>query len=444
MPNPTRVVLFGDSAVWGTGLKPPDKISGWLERSLPSRVKDTVKVTNHAQTGAGIGLLPSVLAGIRVFGNSPTALPAQTLFGGPLPTLISVSQEIPGSVPTIAQQIGAFARTPDPDVDIVVLDGGINDVNVLEILLSASDAALDAAIELRCEMEMGQLLALAADRFPNARIVVNGYWPILSDDSTMDGIRAVVCAAASIPNGLVTDMLNVPLIPIEKVVKDALVANATRFHESSRIRLRNAVATANATIGTVRGMVRVQFVDPGFGPENAVGAGTPWLFGIGADGKPQDQMVGERAALCDANADFLSHFKCIFASIGHPNREGARQIAGEIVKALTRSQPFPVSWVERGVNMVEHIEGFDNLAKNTITEAQTIMATEALKLFTNQAKVTAAAFEDAKAQAKKASEASASVASYLKQAEDVMKQAAADAQKASEDAAKAVADRFHQ
>jgi hypothetical protein len=79
--------------------------------------------------------------------------------------------------------------------------------------------------------------------------------------------------------------------------------------------LARAVAAANTDAGDVR----VRFVSPGFGPENAGFASRPWLFGLNGDFSPQDEVIIGRRDACMAPfppGEPLGREQCFRASAG--------------------------------------------------------------------------------------------------------------------------------
>src|SRR5262249_30057748 len=70
-------------------------------------------------------------------------------------------------------------------VDLVLVDGGINDMGALNIVnLFYRKKNLTHEAEEHCKEKMaGKLLPAIASEYPNARIIVTGYFPLISSDS---------------------------------------------------------------------------------------------------------------------------------------------------------------------------------------------------------------------------------------------------------------------
>jgi hypothetical protein len=136
------MVTLGDSIMWGQGLPESMKfrsiVAGWIQ----SQFRDTrvvSQLTTHAHSGAvtGWGAYPE-----ETGQQDPDSF-YQSRSGYPYPG------EVPFGYPSISFQIGMtvkdlVSQQISPSlVDLVLLDGGINDVRVFNIL-NISDVTTDA------------------------------------------------------------------------------------------------------------------------------------------------------------------------------------------------------------------------------------------------------------------------------------------------------------
>jgi lysophospholipase L1-like esterase len=94
-----RMVVLGDSVPWGQGLLPAHKYHAVLETLSTTYA---VSTDFMAHSGATIG------GGATVGASAPDG-------------------EVPDAYPTILQQCAADTQAPDT-VDLILLNGGINDV----------------------------------------------------------------------------------------------------------------------------------------------------------------------------------------------------------------------------------------------------------------------------------------------------------------------------
>ena len=153
-----QVLFLGDSVVWGQGLREEDKFSTsliqWLNEFHPDlRAFKSVK----AHSGAIIG--------------------ASDITDDP-----HWPAEVPSPYPTIYHQAVSFADNDPDEVDLIVVDGGINDVGVRTIFNPRTPTAdLRSLIRYACGTSMRALLISIASRFTNPRTTDSG--PRLFSDS---------------------------------------------------------------------------------------------------------------------------------------------------------------------------------------------------------------------------------------------------------------------
>src|SRR5579864_6369904 len=169
--RPVYIVTFGDSIMWGQGLPESNKfrsiVAQWI-RDQYQGTRAVVQIPTRAHSGAQIWVDPGK--------DGETGLPG----------------EIPSHTPSVNLQVGLtvqdlprFGATPD-QVDLVLLDGGINDVDITNILNPTKHINdLHNLTVSKCVQRMRGLLANVRNAFPNAAIIVTGYYPIASDQSDM-------------------------------------------------------------------------------------------------------------------------------------------------------------------------------------------------------------------------------------------------------------------
>jgi hypothetical protein len=298
---PAYLLTCGDSVHWGQGLLAAHKFSRTVATHLRATEPELVE---HmlAHSGAIIG------AGATV---------RRTLVNG----------EVPVAYPSIIEQLGWFPGAPE-DVKAVLINGGINDIDIRTILNPfISLTTLKALTIEHCYDSMRVLLThtLASFPSPTTRVVVTSYYPILSRRSTTFRIPRVL-----VIHGVQSQP---PQLVSSHAFFDAIVGRCLQFWRESTDCLRRAVDEVNASLATPR----VLFVDPGFTEDNAVFADDPWLWGLNQDLSPQDEVTDPRRGSCNAAIpwhDLLAREQCYRASAGHPNVTGARKYADAIIAAL--------------------------------------------------------------------------------------------------------------
>ena len=300
MPNPFRIVAIGDSIIWGQGLLPAEKFTVLVQQALQGKHPEGVTLESSAHSGAVIG--------------------AQGAIGTPEPG------EVPASRLSIIEQCDNFNNAPG-EADLVILDGGINDVGVATILNPlALIPSLEARVVHACHDGMLALLNKVKVKFskPSCKILVTGYYPILSAMSDRAGIPALLSLfGIAVPNFLEKD---------EDFI-NPIFDRCEQFFNDSTAQLTQAVADA--------GDARIKFVPSGFTDANAVfvhGTSLLWALDLTDDLDPQDPVAAARKPLCDQALPGLSQVlhreQCYRASAGHPNVEGAVKFSQQILAAL--------------------------------------------------------------------------------------------------------------
>jgi hypothetical protein len=293
-----RMVVLGDSIQWGQGLAEHLK--------LHSLVEEHIRTTH-----SNIGVYKTVLAhsGAIIGSDDNTQQPP-------------IHGEVPTDYPTILQQVDAYDGNPKA-VDLVLMDGGINDVYVVDIVNPFSTVDLAAKVRQNCYTDMKELLEKVTTRFSNAKVIVTGYYQIASDNSDITLLEAFLVAFG----GLVAGALTV-------AAKNVVVERCRIFATESTEKLKQAV---NETNSNLDGEPRVFFADPKFTEANAIFASEPLIYGVNADLSPQDSpptgVAPHRAPQCDAAASRTESVAiCKRASMGHPNVAGAQKYADAIME----------------------------------------------------------------------------------------------------------------
>jgi hypothetical protein len=265
--------------------------------------------------------------------------------------------EIPSWFPTILTQVEQYRGPPDPNnVNLILLSGCINDVGattkLLEDQLSHNEIVRD--VYNACYTDMKTLLQKVSSKFPNAVIIVTGYFPAISEYTIDPGARHGDRARDFMEIIAEDCNLNFGIV----------VSHWALFHRDSSALIGRAVQES-----VDPNNMRIFFADPQFGPENAVFGPDTLLFSFGGEPIPScplspllslpdpvDPVAGERKAACDRELlpeylelllqyhplqrlENLKEFvtvknSCYLASIAHPRADGARQYAQEIIEVL--------------------------------------------------------------------------------------------------------------
>lgn len=345
LPGEFNMLVLGDSILWGQGLKEKNKswylVKTWLETNGYS-----VRERIEAHAGAMIG--------------TP---------GAGMPKFLTVHGEIANAYPTLHDQIDIAVRSyVDPShVDLVLVDGCINDVNARRFMNAGNTPeAIQALAQEKCGTPVEELLIRIASTFPNAHVIVSGYYPVFSDKTPRDFFMRALAKrfyAALVPNG--------PKITSREMLAQLTIISAA-WYATSNSTLSDAVARANVRLVARGTRQRVLFAQVPFEPEHAFSARKSQLWGFDAsflrkllvvvtlgkvDLRTNDEVSSLRSTACRdfyksapgesedekrARKDRL--MVCRLAAIAHPNRKGAVLYAEAIkeqLKNLLRNPGWP-------------------------------------------------------------------------------------------------------
>jgi hypothetical protein len=305
MPYNFRIAVLGDSVAWGQGLADLHKYAYILKSKIDLTKNSELIMMAHS--GAKIGS--------HYIGSQPI-----------------IDSEVPYATPTIFDQID-LASDPS-SIDLVIINGGINDIgfpNILNPLTKKED--LKNWISVYCYHDMKNILIKAVSVFnkSSCKFLLNGYYPILSNKSDVvpqHGTDQLLML-------LNLHCIHIPLNFDRDPLSNYIISQSMQFFNDSETAFTQAVSE---TISELHLHNRIYFVPSPFSEDNALFAPNPWLFGIGKFFAPQDEKIGERKPACEKHYsnpfDIASREVCYFASVGHPNIQGANEIAKATLKIL--------------------------------------------------------------------------------------------------------------
>ena len=350
--DPLDMLVIGDSILWGQGLKKERKIwwrvKCWLQEKTGRQVREKVE----AHSGASIESAGSEL-------------------------LYSNNGEVPAYTPTVNQQAAAAGQHyVDPGVvDLVLVNGCINDVDVRNLLNAATDMQrLETSIKEACGDRMQRLLVRVAREFPNAHLIVTGYYNIFSDETDHNRFTRML-----VKN--LTSRARDDEEMSDKEMRRRLVDISDLWYRVSTRSLKHAVDTVNSELTNPR----IHFAEIDFQPEHAFAAPETllWNFKFASTNlsglrqaivilslgtaayKPNDQVRETRSKSCKEIYEQLkkknetkqekqkresSYLACRYASLGHPNQMGAlvyaESIKGQllgIIDSWRRTEAGPIA-----------------------------------------------------------------------------------------------------
>jgi len=335
--DPMHMLVLGDSIMWGQGLKPEQKFSWRIKCWLQEKTGREVQTRVEAHSGAH---LTGVSSAFRFSSNDG---------------------EVNLPYPTINEQLDNAASFYGParlKVDLILVDGCINDVDVSNLLnAGASPEWLRERITMTCGAGMHKLLQRVTENFPNAQVVVTGYYRVVSNNTADNAfIRLLV------------KKLNSGRREVERMsyqeMRERLIALSELWYKVSTASLSEAVRKVNAEHREHGLPEKINFVEIEFWPEHSFSASSTllWNFMFGSTNlsgfrkviiaitlgtaayKPNDDVRDARVKSCnetfkapkvrkgstdkketeDEKRDRKNRLLiCRYASLGHPNNMGA-------------------------------------------------------------------------------------------------------------------------
>ncbi len=204
----------------------------------------------------------------------------------------TVKGDMPGEMssrwPTILQQIDSLSTLPGAtEVDLLILDGGANDLPITDVMMTSKPSQLEAekqTLRIRtheyCYTDMVFMLQKALNQFPKAKIIVIGYFHIISEESDQSFVQKLILA-----------MIDDPTKPLWQ---DTIAGTHNKAIELSNVWVyesnKNLSDAVNAVNNSLMGEPRVFFVNPETTPRNAAHAPESILWEPDGLGGPSDPM----------------------------------------------------------------------------------------------------------------------------------------------------------
>jgi lysophospholipase L1-like esterase len=351
--DPLRMLVMGDSILWGQGLKQERKawwrVKCWLEEKTGRAVTEQVL----AHSGALLEAVPD----------------ARSKFS-------SRDHEVNLPLPTINQQLDealSLNRNELSKINLVLVDGCVNDVGVSNLLNAAvTPESLRPKINERCGAGMTALIRRITEGFPNAQVLVTGYYRSISaetDDNAFLRLLVKKLAAGDEP-GKERSYYE---------MRQRLITLSEEWYELSTTNLSNSVSKVNEELSARSQSPRVTFVEIDFWPEHAFAAPQTllWNFKLGSTNlsgfrqiivalsfgtaafKPNDDTRDQRSKSCketfkkpkgvketkpEKQLREDAYLTCRYASLGHPNQMGALVYA-EAIKGHLQSLLDKTGWI---------------------------------------------------------------------------------------------------
>jgi lysophospholipase L1-like esterase len=331
--RPFNMLVLGDSVLWGEGLKTKYKswyhVKTWVQKNTGRPVIERIE----AHAGAVVE-------------------------GGEVDERLTVTDgEVNIALPTVRDQVDrALQHYGDGSkVDLVLVTGCVNDIGVPRFLSASSNDEIIQLTEAKCGPPVTKLLQKITTSFPNAHVIVTGYYLLFSEKTRNDFVL----------RGLARKFLDTDPAA-EKITKrdsfERLIGNSKAWYQASNKTLREVVERVNAELRAQGSQKQVMFTNIQFAPEYSFGTHETHLWGFDRSpfrmmllflsfGKillPSDDDVrGQRKASCkevfkprqNENAEQKREREnrrllCRYAALGHPDRKGAMLYGDAIINLL--------------------------------------------------------------------------------------------------------------
>jgi hypothetical protein len=325
-----EVLVLGDSIASGHGLKEDQKFytltKNWLQDEIFQK-KRAVNLKVKAHSGTTLALHADV---------------AKALERAEIDEAEALHPEINVDYPTAEKQIDIAVReygNHEKEADLIMVTCGINDITTTVILDPfGDDDELRRDIAKYCRDSMLDLLRKAGDAFPNAKIALIGYFPLVSPKTASGRFFNALLEVYNLPRPL-KPFANNPLTKqFFKVFHKKSARRSRIWVEESNRRFREAVDEFNAAFAKPRAV----FVESPIREENCFGTRNPLVFGMGKKGRTEDLTYDERSVECRNVAPLLRNVRglkysvpfCQISGLAHPNVEGSKAYAANIQKEL--------------------------------------------------------------------------------------------------------------
>ena len=326
--RPFEMLALGDSIMWGLGLENKNKFSylvkNWLETDVFKRNR-TINLTVEAHSGAS-------LEDVAEEGESNQS---KTKYNG----------EFNSYSPTVFQQESNALedyrkrKIAPESVNLILLNGGINDIKVSNLLNPlVPEDEIQADINRYFGDSMSRLLRKTRTDFPNALIVVTGYYPIISQKTELSEFERLLQLApetrflktlSNVRGGKLSRMLG--LSYSTETIRRYCAGRSDFWYDESNRALQKTVAKIN---GEKQAAQPILFAEVKFKSENCYAAPGTYLWKLTDDGQTDDELFAQRGKICSAKETIRERGVCQIGGIGHPNRAGARAYADAIIEQL--------------------------------------------------------------------------------------------------------------
>jgi hypothetical protein len=331
--RPLLAIAFGTSLMWGDGLHAEHTFRYGVATWLADNTQRAVELWTFAHSAAYL---------THITGGAQSPDPSNGALNG--------------NYPPVDEQVQCAAGTEHGlgKADLVLLDGCINEVNAVDIVApwTSADEIIQKTKE-SCGQSMTSVLTQVRSTFPQALIVVVGYYPIVSSKSTIFGFwgtRRVSNYADKAAGAKTSKTRRRPKARMSKDAETSSIGNNSDvFFQTAKMKLQDAVKAVDAqSPGRVfyAGLPEIQVgSEKSVNPNFAYGASETheWLvpFQFLWWVIHPDEEYKTRSLACkshyQADLDLADLYVCKINASFHPNVKGSQAYAQSIESVIPRA-----------------------------------------------------------------------------------------------------------
>lgn len=327
-----NLLVVGDSLIAGQGLREKDKFYyltwEWLNNGALGGGRQ-VELKNKSHSGSNVYL------------NEEDR---EFLEKADKPDDEFYHEEVNFAFPSISKQLEIAAAEYEQDglkpdsVNMIMVSGGITNLSVRDIIDPFKDSdSLRRDIKKYCNGYMSRLLAEANALFPNALIVVIGYYPMISPKSSTGMVYNAILELYNFPGPVKPLMNNILTKQLFKILHAKMTKRSRIWARGSDAELQSVVSGLNRSVGEERAV----FVPSPIDESNCFGTRNTLLWKMAKKGRSEDDLYDLRKSECSAaidrfdgvEVDFKKRF-CELSGLGHPNVEGSIAYAESIKNVI--------------------------------------------------------------------------------------------------------------
>lgn len=304
-----KMAVLGDSILWGIGLREEHKIYNRLADWLKNDVFQDKRSTNP----------PVVLAdsGAKIYPASKKKNKQKAK---------AESEDDPTILKQVSLAVDFYQREQvNPEtIELILVNGGANDLGAYHLLMGLlfPNKEIINRAKKYCYGGMGKVLNEITNQFPNARIFLLGYYPLISKQTKASELPKSLLGLFGLRK--LGAIINIPFYR-DHLMRNILAQKSEIWRRHSDENFQAAINELNNTRPfTGSNEQRAFFVPAPFKPENCYAAPDSFMWRLVGMGRTDDEMRQETLKTCiEKGKKGFGKSLCAKSALGHPNVKGA-------------------------------------------------------------------------------------------------------------------------